>query len=132
MPLPLRWLEFGPVSLFPLVELFEDVIFVCFLMISNPCLCDSWVQLGWFSHRLKYINTFAAPLVYWSWGICEKKRRLNPHLRGCSHVARTGQEYSVSASHRKYAVTHSGAVAQRCFSPQLTLRQTCLDGPSCT
>ena len=43
-------LESGPVSLFPLAELIEDVIFVCFLMmLSNPGLCDSWMQLGWFS-----------------------------------------------------------------------------------
>lgn len=39
-------LESGPVSLFPLAELIEDVIFVCFLMIlSNPGLCGSWIGL---------------------------------------------------------------------------------------
>lgn len=43
-------LESGPVSLFPLAELIEDVIFVYFLLkSSNPGLHDGWVQLVWFS-----------------------------------------------------------------------------------
>lgn len=63
-------LECGPVSLFPLAELTEDLVFVCFLiMLSNPGLCDSWVQLGWF-----FLHEYlCCPSVCWSWGICVKK-----------------------------------------------------------